>query len=67
MNNYDHSITFTIEEMKIENKLVFLDMVIFLDDNKSLEFIKYRKNSTNTVITNFERSIVSKNIQKRGL
>jgi hypothetical protein len=67
MNNYDQSLTFTIKEMKIENKLVFLDMVIFLDDNKSLEFIKYRKNSTNTVITNFERSIVSKNIQKRGL
>ena len=52
--------------MNSENKKVFLDMLVFVDDNNSLEFIKYRKNSTETVTTNFEKSVVSKRYTKGG-
>ena len=67
MNSYDSKLNFTLEEMNCENKLIFLDMLVFVDENNSLEFIKYRKDSTETVITNFEKSVVSKRYTKGGI
>ena len=40
MNSYDSKLNFTLEEMNCENKLIFLDMLVFVDENNSLEFIK---------------------------
>ena len=67
MNGYDSKLNFTLEQMNSENKIVFLDMLVFVDENNSLEFIKYRKNSTETVTTNFEKSVVSKRYTKGGI
>ena len=45
--------------MNSDNKINFLDMTIFIDDNSKLQFIKYRKDSVYTVIANFQKSVAS--------
>ena len=67
INNFDEKLVFTLEEMNVERKLIYLDMLIFINEKHSLEFIKYRKNSVDTVITNFERSIVDRKYTKGGI
>ena len=46
-----------MEKMDPENKINFLDMTIFTDSDKKLEFIKYSKYSVDTVIANFKHSV----------
>ena len=53
--------------MNVERKLIYLDMLIVINEKNSLEFIKYRKNSVDTVITNFKRSVVARKILKGEL
>ena len=61
MNNFDKSIEYNKEEISSEQEITFLDMTIFINKLGGLEFKKYRKNSVNTVISNFEHSVASKN------
>ena len=42
INNFDHRLKFTLQEMDQNNEIVFLDSKIFLK-NDTLNFIKYRK------------------------
>ena len=59
INNYDKSINYTVEEMNQENQIVFLDTTVYINSKNELEFKKYRKNGLQTVISNFEHSVVS--------
>ena len=53
--------------MDVNNEINFLDMTVYINTENTLEFRKYRKNSVNTVITNFEHSVVSKKYSKGGI
>ena len=66
-NYFDKSLNYTIEQMDINNEINFLDMTVFINTENTLEFRKYRKKSVNTVITNFEHSVVSKKYSKGGI
>ena len=50
--------------MNSENSINFLDINIFLNKDEKIEFKKYRKNSLDTVMTNFEESISSPKYKK---
>jgi hypothetical protein len=51
-----------------ENNLIkFLDIDIFLNQDEKIEFKKYRKNSVDTVICNFEQSISGPKYQKGSI
>ena len=67
LNYFDKSLNFTIEHMNSNNEIIFLDMTIFINNENNLEFKKYRKNSVETVISNFEHSVVSKKYLKGGI
>ena len=67
INNYDKSINYTVEEMNQENQIVFLDTTVYINSKNELEFKKYRKNGLQTVISNFEHSVVSKKYLKGGI
>ena len=58
----DKSPNFTIEHVNAENQIIFLDKLIYINNENFLELKKYRKNSVETVLSNFEHSVVSKNI-----
>ena len=58
INNFDKSLNFTFTKMS-EKCITFLDMTIFINTSDILELKIYRKNGLNTVITNFEQSILS--------
>ena len=53
--------------MDVNNEINFLDMTVYINTENTLEFRKYQKNSVNTVITNFEHSVVSKKYSKGGI
>ena len=42
-------------------------MTIFIEKNSQLEFIKYRKDSVDTVIANFKQSVVSQRYLKENI
>ena len=67
LNYFDKSLNFTIEHMNKENQIIFLDKLIYINNDNSLEFKKYRKNSVETVLSNFEHSIMSKKYLKGGI
>ena len=58
INGYDKGLKFTLEEMSSKNEIIFLDTKIFIE-NGVLEFIRYRKRGSMTVISNFQHSIMS--------
>ena len=58
INSYDQGLKFTLEQMSMENEIIFLDTQIFIK-NGILEFIKYRKRGRLTVLSNFKHSIMS--------
>ena len=58
INKWSSKLQFTVEHMT-DNKLVFLDCLVFLDGDKVL-FKKYRKQGLETVITNYKFSVTSK-------
>ena len=66
INKFDKSLNFTINYMK-EEKITFLDMTIFVNKDQTLELKKYRKNSLDTVMTNFEESISSPKYKKGAI
>ena len=53
--------------MDVNNEINFLNMTVYINTENTLKFRKYRKNSVNTVITNFEHSVVSKKYSKGGI
>ena len=53
--------------MNQENQIVFLDTTVYINSKNELEFKKYRKNGLQTVISNFEHSVVSKKYLKGGI
>ena len=57
INSYDQGLKFTLEQMSMENEIIFLDTKIFIK-NGILEFIKYRKRGRLTVLSNFKHSIM---------
>ena len=60
MNNYDPLfLNFTLEEIE-NNKLVFLDTSIFIDNNGVPQLRMYRKLTNSDVKINFKSSIMSK-------
>ena len=67
INNFDKSLNYTIEEMNSKNEINFLDITVYLNESDNLEFKKYRKNSVDTVISNFEQSVISKKYLKGGI
>ena len=52
INGYDKGLKFTLEEISAKNEIIFLDTKIFIE-NGVLEFIRYRKRGSITVISNF--------------
>ena len=67
INSFDHLLNFTCDEMDSHNKINFLDMTIFIDDQQLLQFIKYRKDSVDTVLSNFKQSISAQRYLKGGI
>ena len=65
INSWDSQLKFTHTEMS-ENGLIFLDCRIFYQ-NLKLQFIKYRKMGTKTVLSNFALSVTSKKYLKNGI
>ena len=60
MNNFDKRyLNFTVEKMS-ENRLVFLDTQIYLDDNNIFQFRKYRKPSSSDFLVDFKSSVMPK-------
>ena len=53
--------------MDAQNKINFLDMTIFIDDKQNLQFIKYRKDSVDTVLSNFKHSLTAQRYLKGGI
>ena len=53
--------------MNQKNEINFLDLTVYINDQNSLEFRKFRKNSINTVIFNYEHSVMSKKYLKGGI
>jgi hypothetical protein len=53
--------------MNTENLINFLDINIFLNKDGKIEFKKYRKNLSDTVLTNFEESISSPKYKKGAI
>ena len=53
--------------MNSKNEINFLDITVYLNESDNLEFKKYRKNSVDTVISNFEQSVISKKYLKGGI
>ena len=53
--------------MNTENRIIFLDKLIYIKNENILEFKKYRKNSVESVLSNFEHSLVSKKYLKGGI
>ena len=53
--------------MNEENSIKFLDIDIFLNTEEKIEFKKYRKNSVDTVICNFEQSFSSPKYKKGSI
>ena len=66
INNFDHRLKFTLQEMDQNNEIVFLDSKIFLK-NDTLNFIKYRKMGPLTVISNFKHSLMPEKYLKGGI
>ena len=58
INSWSSKLQFTVEHMT-ENELVYLDCLLFLENEKLL-FKKYRKRGLETVITNYKFSVTSK-------
>ena len=50
--------------MDDENSIKFFDINIFINTEQKIEFKKYRKNSIDTVICNFEQSVTSPKYEK---
>ena len=67
MYYFDKSLNFTIEHVNAENQIIFLDKLIYINNENILEFKKYRKNSVETVLSNFEQSVVSEKYLKGGI
>ena len=67
INGYDKSLNFTVNHMDDENSIKFLYINIFLSTENKIEFKKYRKNSVDTVICNFEHSISSPKYKKGSI
>ena len=65
INSWDHYLKFTQEDMK-NDELIFLDMRIFYK-NQKLQFIKYRKEGLNTVLSNLNYSIMCKKYLKNSI
>jgi hypothetical protein len=61
INSFDQKLKFTVNEMNPNNELIYLDMKIFLENDK-IHFIKHRKEGILNVISNNHHSIMSKNI-----
>ena len=64
MNNFDKGLNWTIENME-NNKLVFLDTQIVLENSK-LDLYQYRKPNTSQVLTNYKFGVSPKSY-KNGL
>jgi hypothetical protein len=62
LNYFDESLNFRIEHLTAQKQIIFLDKLIYINNENFLELKKYRKNSVETVLSNFEHSVVSKNI-----
>ena len=58
LNLWDQDIKFTCEKM-VENKLTYLSTTIFIE-NSLIEFKTYRKANLNTVMSNYQQSVMSK-------
>ena len=58
INSWSSKLKFTVEHMT-DDKLIFLDCLVYRDGRKML-FKKYRKRGLDTVITNYKYSITSK-------
>ena len=58
IHSFDGNLKFTLQEMDANNELIFLDSKVFLKNNE-LNFIKYRKMGSLTVISNFQHSLMS--------
>ena len=65
LNSWDSKLTFTTEKMS-ENGLVFLDCLIFYKDKK-LHSKKYRKEGINTVVSNYEHSVMCKKYLRNSI
>ena len=65
LNNWDSNLEFTREVMTSEG-LVFLDCLVFANGHK-LHHKKYRKEGLNTVLSNFEKSVMCKKYLKNSL
>ena len=57
VNNWDKNIKFSFEKM-IDNKLNFLYSTVFVQ-NDTFEFRPYRKNGSDTIMSNFKKSTIS--------
>ena len=57
LNQWDHHLSFTSETMS-ENKLKFLDCLIFIKEGK-IEFEKVWRNGLDTVLSNYRKSVIS--------
>ena len=53
--------------MNENNELIFLDNKIFIQNNKNLEFIKYRQKGHLTVISNYKHSLMSFKYLRGGI
>ena len=66
IHSFDGNLKFTLQEMDANNELIFLDSKVFLKNNE-LNFIKYRKMGSLTVISNFQHSLMSPKYLKGGI
>ena len=57
INKWDKNIKFSYEKM-LDNKLNFLSSTIFLE-NDTFEFRPYRKQASETILSNFRKAIIS--------
>ena len=67
IHNSDHLLNFTCDEMDSDNRINFLDMTIFIDNQQQLQLIKYRKDSLDTVVSNFKHSVVAQRYLKGSI
>ena len=61
INSFDQKLKFTANEMNPNNEFIYLDIKMFLENDK-IHFIKHRKEGILNVISNNHHSIMSKNI-----
>jgi hypothetical protein len=64
INGYNKSLNLTVNYMDDENLIKFLYINVLLNEEEKIEFKKYRKNSVDTVICNFEQSVTSPKYKK---